>query len=199
MWIVRPRASEAAMLRRASAAVPAPFQPLWPRLTWTTVSIAWPSRDTNGPATWPWTTPATPAKRLASAAAFALSAAVTPPVRSYTTTAGYTLGDTTFDRSASTCVDSALGGSHDWASFFSAPVSLPESGPASATMTSQNTSTSHFVRRPAGTPIIPRITQDPPVPVHPVPCQTIARPVTHRRSPWHSGYSILTDEPRQKP
>src|SRR5215469_3927443 len=178
MWMVMPWDPEAAMLRRASAAVPAPFQPLWPRLTWTTVSIAWPSRATKGPATWPLTTPATPAKLLASAAAFALSAAVRPPGRSYTTTAGYTLGDTTFDRSASTCVDSALGGSHDWASFFSAPVSLPDSGPASATTTSQNTSTSHFVRRPAGSPIIPRITQDPPVPVHPVLCQTIARPVT---------------------
>src|SRR5215467_523489 len=156
---------EAALLLRESAAVPAPFQPLWPRLTWTTVSIAWPSRATKGPATWPLTTPATPAKLLASAAAFALSAAVRPAGRSYTTTAGYTLGDTTFDRSARTCVDSALGGSHDWASFFSAPFSLPDSGPASATTTSQNTSTIHLVRRPAGTPTIPRITQDPPSPV----------------------------------
>src|SRR5512140_3016592 len=176
---------EAAMLRRASAAVPAPFQPLWPRLTWATVSIARPSRATNGPATWPWTTPATPAKRRASAAAFALSAAVRPAGRSYTTTAGYTLGDTTFDRSARTCVDSALGGSHDWASFFSAPVSLPDSGPASATTTTQNTSTSHLVRRPAGIATIPRIllTQDPPVPVYPVLRETISRPVTNRRSP----------------
>ena len=53
MWIVRPWDPEAAMLLRESAAVPAPFQPLWPRLTWTIVSIALPSRATNGPATWP--------------------------------------------------------------------------------------------------------------------------------------------------
>src|SRR6185437_3875579 len=171
MCMVIPWAFEAAMLRRASAAVPAPFQPLWPRLTWTTVSIAWPSRATYGPATWPWTTPATAAKRLASAAAFALSAAVSPPGRSYTTTAGYTLGDTTFDRSASTCVDSALGGSHDWASFFSAPVSFPDSGPATTTTTSQNTSTSHLVRRPAGTAAIAFSLDipDSPVPVLPRP------------------------------
>ncbi len=53
-------------------------------------------------------------------------------------------------------MDSALGGSHDWASFFSAPISFPDSGPATATTTSQNTSTSHLVRRPAGIPVIPR-------------------------------------------
>src|SRR6266566_4164663 len=181
MWIVMPLASEAAMPRRASAAVPAWFQPSWPRLTGTIVSIALPSRATNGPATWPFCTPATPAKRLASAAAFALSAAVRPAGRSYTTTAGNTLGDTTFDRSASTCVDSALGGSHDWASFFSAPVSLPDNGPASATTTSQNTSTSHLVRRPAGIPTIDLSLDipDSPVPVLSVPRKTITRPVTH--------------------
>ena len=47
-------------------------------------------------------------------------------------------------------MDSALGGSQDEASFFSAPVSFPDSGPRTTTMTSQNTSTSHLVRRPAG-------------------------------------------------
>src|SRR6476661_2962135 len=194
MWTVRPGDPEA-MFRRESAAGPALFQPSWPRLTGTIVSIALPSRDTNGPVTWPWTTPATPAKRLASAVALALSAAVTPAGRSYTTTAGKTLGDTTLDRSASACVDSAADGSHDWASFFSTPVSLPDSGPASATTTSQNTSTSHLVRRPAGTPAIPRIllTLNPLVPVCPDPGETITRPVTHRRSPRHSGNSILTD------
>src|SRR5512135_1404416 len=178
MWIVRPLESEAAMLLRASAAVPAPFQPLWPRLTGTSVSIALPSRATNGPATWPLTTSATPAKRRASAVAFALSAAVTPPGRSYTTTAGYTLADTKCDRSASTCVDSALGGSHDWASFFSAPVSFPDNGPAITTMTSQNTSTSHLVRRPAGIPAIAFSLDmpDSPVPVLPVLHGTIPRP-----------------------
>ena len=97
------------------------------------------------------------AKRLASAAAFALSAAVRPLGRSYTTTAGYTLGDTNWERRFSTCVDSARGGSQAWASFFSAPVSFPESGPASATRTSQNTSTSHLVLRPAGMRVIPLV------------------------------------------
>src|SRR6478752_6571003 len=195
MWTVRPGDPETAMFRRESAAAPALFQPSWPRLTGTIVSIALPSWATNGPVTWPWTTPATPAKRLASAVALALSAAVTPAGRSYTTTAGKTLGDTTFDRSARTCVDSAADGSHDWASFFSTPVSLPDSGPASATTTSQNTSTSHLVRRPAGIPTIPRIllTLHPLVPVCPDPDETITRPVTHRRSPRHSGYLILTD------
>src|SRR5438874_6076253 len=171
MWIVMPWASEAAMLLSESAAGPALFQPSWPRLTGTIVSIALPSLATNGPVTWPWTTPATPAKRLASAVAFALSAAVTPAGRSYTTTAGYTLGDTKCDRRASTCVDSALGGSHDWASFFSAPVSFPDSGPATTTTTSQNTSTSHLVRRPAGTAAIAFSLDmpDSPVPVLPRP------------------------------
>src|SRR5436190_10392321 len=180
MWTVRPGDPEA-MFRRESAAGPALFQPSWPRLTGTIVSIALPAWATKGPITWPWTTPATPAKRLASAAALALSAAVRPAGRSYTTTAGKTLGDTTFDRSASACVDSAAGGSHDWASFFSAPVSLPDSGPANATTTSQNTSTSHLVRRPAGIPTIDLSLDmpDSPVPVLSVPRKTITRPVTH--------------------
>ena len=67
-------------------------------------------------------------------------------------------------------MDSALGGSHAEASFFSAPISFPESGPATATTTSQNTSTSHLVRRPAGTPTIALtlLTPDPPVPFIPV-------------------------------
>src|SRR6185312_12176660 len=183
MWTVRPCDPETAMFRRESAAGPALFQPSWPRLTGTIVSIALPSWATNGPVTWPWTTPATPANRLASAAALALSAAVRPAGRSYTTTAGKTLGDTTFDRSASACVDSAADGSHDWASFFSTPVSLPDSCPASATTTTQNTSTSHLVRRPAGIPTtdLSLDMPDSPVPVLPVPRQTITRPVTHRR------------------
>ena len=93
------------------------------------------------------------------------------------------MGDTNLRRSVSTWVDSACGGSHDAASFFSAPVSLPASGPASATTTSQNTSTSHLVRRPAGIPTIDLSLDmpDSPVPVLSVPRKTITRPVTHRR------------------
>src|SRR6266436_7819015 len=59
-------------------------------------------------------------------------------------------GDWKADCSFSTCVDSALAGSQDWASFFSAPVSFPDSGPATAAMISQNTRTAHLVRRPPG-------------------------------------------------
>ena len=59
-----------------------------------------------------------------------------------------TLGDWIFDWRFNTWVDSALAGSQDDASFFSAPVSLPDSGPASATMISQKTTTAHLARRP---------------------------------------------------
>src|SRR6266705_690599 len=145
------------MARSESTASPAPLQPLLPRLTGTTVAIALPSAAITGPVTWPGTAPATLLKPLRSAAAFVLSAAVSPSGRSYTTTAGYTFGDTNWERSFRTSVDSAFGGSHDWASFFSAPVSFPDSGPATTTMTSQNTSTSHFVRRPAGLPTSPLV------------------------------------------
>ena len=58
------------------------------------------------------------------------------------------LGDWIFDCRFSTWVDSALAGSQDDESFFSAPVSLPDSGPATATMISQKTTTPHLARRP---------------------------------------------------
>src|ERR1700761_7059006 len=58
------------------------------------------------------------------------------------------LGDWIFDCRFSTWVASALAGSHDDESFFSAPVSLPDSGPARATMISQKTTTPHLARRP---------------------------------------------------
>ena len=70
------------MVRRASAASRRLFQPSGPRLTGTIICSAWPSWAAIGPVTWPWTTPATPAKRLASAAALAWSAAVRPDGRS---------------------------------------------------------------------------------------------------------------------
>ncbi len=53
-------------------------------------------------------------------------------------------------------VDSALAGSQDDESFFSAPVSLPDSGPATATMISQKTTTAHLARRPLATAMIVR-------------------------------------------
>src|SRR5215472_3064832 len=145
MCTVTPSALDVAMARSPSAADPAALQPLLPRLTGTSVSIALPSLATNGPATWPWMTPEIVVNLVASAVAFALSAAVRPLGRSYTTTAGYTFGETNCERKFRTCVDSALGGSQAELSFFSAPISFPDSGPATATTTSQNTSTSHFV------------------------------------------------------
>src|ERR1700759_5642138 len=101
-----------------------------------------------GPATcWP-TTPDTPLNRVTSALAFAMSAPVRPEGRSYTTTAVKMFGDWIFDCRFSTCVDSALAGNHDDESFFSAPVSFPDNGPARATMISQKTTTPHLARRP---------------------------------------------------
>ena len=171
IWTFRPSAPDSAMARSELAAGAAAFQPDAPRLIGTMVSIALPSVEVNGPAIWPCTTPATPPKRAASATAFALSAAVTPDGRSYTTTAGYTLGETTCDRRFRTCVDSAFAGSQAEASFFSAPISFPDSGPATATMISQPTSTSHLARRPPDTVAIPRrkLTAGPPSPVSVLP------------------------------
>jgi hypothetical protein len=63
-------------------------------------------------------------------------------------TAGSAFGDWKDCWICSTFVDSALPGSHEAESFFCAPVSLPANGPAMATITSQNTSTRNFVRRP---------------------------------------------------
>ena len=136
------------MLRRLVAASEASFQPCEPRLTGTSVSIALPSWETIGPATCASTTPATPLNRATSAAALALSALVSPDGRSYTTTPVKILGDWIFDCRLSTWVDSALAGSQDDESFFSAPVSLPDSGPARATTISQKTTTPHLARRP---------------------------------------------------
>ncbi len=87
MWKARPSASVRAMTRSLVAAADAPFQPFEPRLTGTMVSIALPSADGIGPASWLRTTPCTPANMRASAAALALSAPVRPDGRSYTTTA----------------------------------------------------------------------------------------------------------------
>src|SRR6185437_10519611 len=52
---------------------------------------------------------------------------------------------------SSTLVDSAFAGSQDLAWFFSAPVSLPASGKAATSTTSQNPSTTHLVHFPVGT------------------------------------------------
>ena len=155
-WMASPFALLSAMVRSVVAASEAPFQPFEPRLTGTMVSMALPSRETNGPATWLCTTLGTPRNRRASAAAFALSALVTPDGRSYTRTAGKMLGDWNRDCTSSTLVDSAADGSQDDASFFSAPVSLPASEPSTATMISQKTRTAHLVRRPLGMATIAR-------------------------------------------
>src|SRR6266704_4491904 len=90
-----------------SARSPATFQPSLPRLTGTMVSIALPSLAVIGPATWLASTPGWRAKLRTSAAALARSAAVTPEARSYTTTAGNTLGEMNLDCRLRTLVDSA--------------------------------------------------------------------------------------------
>src|SRR5215469_7538446 len=183
----RPCAFACAMPRMASAEVPAAFQPFLPRLTGTTVSIARPSLDTNGPATCPRTTRGTVANRAASDAAFARSAAVTPAGRSYTTTAEYTFGDWNRDCRASTFVDCACAGSHDWASFFSAPVSLPASEPAAAKITIHRTRTTHLPRRPLGKPTIMRALLIPILLRSPVLwSQTRSGPETHRSAARHN-------------
>src|SRR5260370_37054918 len=110
------------MVRSVVAASEAPFQPFEPRLTGTMVSMALPSRERNGPATWLRTTPGTPRNRRASAAAFALSALVTPDWRAYTRAAAKMLGDWNRDCTSSTLVASAAGGRHDDASVFSPPM-----------------------------------------------------------------------------
>ncbi len=151
---VSPLALSWAMVRSLVATAAALFQPFGPRFTGTMVSRALPSAERTGPVSWLRTTPATSANRRASAAALPLSALVRPDGRSYTTTAVKMLGDWNRDWTSSTLVDSALAGSQADASFFSAPVSLPASGPVTATMTSQKTRTAHLVRRPPGARMI---------------------------------------------
>src|SRR6185437_13476493 len=107
--------------------------PFLPRSTGTIVSMAWWFLATTGPWMSPAITPWTWPKLRASAAALARSAGVTPDGREYTTTPGKMLGDCTLAWRLTTLVDSALAGSHADESFFSAPVSLPASGPATTT------------------------------------------------------------------
>src|SRR5215469_2578502 len=107
------------------------------------------SAEGIGPVTRPCTV-GSAAKARASAAALCRSAAVSPEDRTYTTTAGLRFLDTNLACAFSSWVDSALAGRYADGSFFSAPISLLDSGPATATTTSQNTSTSHLVRLPHG-------------------------------------------------
>src|SRR5215470_16270185 len=65
-------------------------------------------------------------------------------------TPGKMLGDWKRDCTSSTLVDSALPGSQYFASFFSAPVSLVDSGKARTSTTSQKPTTTHLVQLPAG-------------------------------------------------
>src|SRR4051794_10208211 len=73
------------------------------------------------------------------------------------------LGDWNAVCRSRTFVDSALPGSQFFASFFSALVSLPASGPAAATSTTQKSSTSHLVRRPTMIRVATLDTSEPPV------------------------------------
>src|SRR6202012_5882707 len=82
MYTDSPAGPSRAMFRRLVAGPEALFQPWEPRLPGTRFSIAFPSWDTIGPATWALTTPDTPANLARSAAALALSALVSPDARS---------------------------------------------------------------------------------------------------------------------
>ncbi len=69
------------MARSSSAASGMAFQPSGPKLKVTTVCIAWPSSDGKGP----WISPSTPftvANSCTSSLAAAMSASVSPDVRS---------------------------------------------------------------------------------------------------------------------
>src|SRR6266550_1239401 len=130
-WEARPSAWDPVIARMEPAAVAAPFQPWLPRLTDTMVWMALPSADGIGPVTWPAPTPWSLAKLRA-------------------TTAGKMFGDWKRACRSRTWVDSALAGSQALASFFSAPISLFDSGKATTTTTSQKPTTSHLVQLPAG-------------------------------------------------
>src|SRR5215831_747462 len=65
-------------------------------------------------------------------------------------TPGKMFGDWKRACTARTLVDSALPGSQALASFFSAPMSLLDSGKARTRMTSQKPTTTHLVQLPAG-------------------------------------------------
>src|SRR5215469_12297031 len=107
------------------------------------------SAEGIGPVTRPCTADSA-AKLCASAAALRRSAGVSPDERTYTTTAGLRFLETNLACAFSSWVDSALAGRYADGSFFSAPISLLDSGPATATTTSQNTRTSHLVLLPHG-------------------------------------------------
>ena len=60
------------------------------------------------------------------------------------------MGDWKRDCTSRTLVDSALGGSQDFASFFSAPVSFVDSGNVMTSTATQKPTTTHLVQLPAG-------------------------------------------------
>src|SRR5262245_29660209 len=110
------------------------------------VARALPSADLTGPTIAPGTAPGTLANLLASMDALTRSAGVMPESRLYTMTPEKTLGDWKRSCACRTAVDSALAGSQALASFFSAPVSLVDSGKARTRMTSQKPTTTHLVQ-----------------------------------------------------
>src|SRR5262249_8018342 len=127
-----------------------PDQPLLGSSTFTMVWRAWPSLAGTGPRTLP-VTYLTLANRWASPAALAWSAAVMgAPARSYTMRAGRVSVGRNLAVAFSTLVDSAFFGSQAEVSFFCAELSLPASGAAAKSRSTQKASTNHFVRRPQG-------------------------------------------------
>ena len=136
-------------VRIPSAASAIVSHPPSPGVIGTTVCSALPSVDGTGPATLS-VPPSTSANAVASCAALARSAAVSPDGRSYTTMAGKVSSGWNDRCSSSTLVDSAFAGSQDAESLSCAPVSLPASGPRAASSTTHRARTSHLVRRPQG-------------------------------------------------
>src|SRR5215510_3554374 len=149
-WEASPFAPARVIARIESAAFAALAEPLSPVLTATRVCIALPSAEPIGATTWAGAAPLIEAKRRASAAAFARSAAVTPEGRAYTTIAVEMLGDWKRASASRTLVDSAPAGTHCDVSFFSAPLIFVDSGKVTASTATQKPTTSHLVQLPAG-------------------------------------------------
>src|SRR6266540_3253727 len=149
-----PPESAVEMARMWSTAPLALFHPSVPRLTGTSTCSACPSLAGIGPTT--LVTPSSSASFPTSPPTLAQSAAVSPDGRSYTTTAGKTSFGWNSPCRLNTWVDSAETGNHAEESFFSAPWSLPASGAAANSATSQKTSTAYLDLCPAGSPAMRR-------------------------------------------
>src|SRR5436190_5098180 len=155
MWIASPSWPLPVTSRIWSTSSASLFQPSLPIVIGTTTCNAFLSSDGSGPITLPVKSGDAPNARTSLCALF-MSSGVIPDPRSYTTIAGIVSAVWNCFCSSTTFVDSALPGSQAEFSFFSTPVNLPASGPATPRLTSQTASTNHFVQRPQTTDATPR-------------------------------------------